>query len=268
MSHRLALTLCLPVLAWSLVAGSPAAAQQSGVHYRWDARVPTGTVGRARLEFGGPVHGYFQPVQISGPPGLLIGLPEQGEWAQMTEGAVNAGMLIGKPYRIKVTGLELFPDRDCYPTIEVIDRTYPPPGMERRFPIPVVLNTDDLELAMRGMLVTRVIYIEDPAMALPGVQQKGDQNWFDAGPGANPLQEADRLGRPVAILRIGGRVPNNLGGPDWEFMYGCPAWQRLPPPADLADAPGAVPATEPAAEPAVTPVPMKTAAGRRSSIGR
>jgi hypothetical protein len=132
--------------------------------------------------------------------------------------------------------------------------------MERRFPIQIVLNTDDLDLAMRGMLVTRVVYIEDPGQALPGAQQPGDQLWFDAGPGANPLLEADRLGRPVAILRIGGRTPNNAGGPDWEFLYGCPAWQRLPPPPAEAMV---IPATEP-----ITPVPMKTARSGRPAVAR
>jgi hypothetical protein len=263
MSQRFANTVGRIAVLTALVftAAAPVAAQDRGVHYRFDAQPPAGTVGRTRLEHGGPVHGYFQPVQISGPHGVLLGLPEQGEWSQMSDGAVNAGMLIGRPYRIKVTGMELHPDRECFPTIEVIDRTYPPAGMERRFPIQVVLNTDDLDLAMRGMLVTRVVYIEDPGQALPGAQLPGDQLWFDAGPGANPLLEADRLGRPVAIVRIGGRVPNAAGGPDWEFMYGCPAWQRLPPPP-------AETAAIPAREPAVTPVPMKTARSSRPAVAR
>jgi hypothetical protein len=251
-----------------IASGTPAAAQDAGLHYRFDARPPAGTVGRTRLERGGPVHGYFQPVRISGPRGTLLGLPEQGEWLQMNEEAVDAGMLIGKPYRVKVTGIEMHPGRDCYPTVEVIDRTYPPAGMERRFPIQIVLNTDDLDLAMRGMLVTRVVYIEDPDMALPGRQQSGDQLWFDAGPGANPLLEADRLGRPVAIVRIGGRVPSTVGGPDWEFLYGSPAWQRLPPPAEIMPQPTTEPGTPPSGKPAVTPVPMKTAQQARPTVGR
>jgi hypothetical protein len=274
MSQRLAITagsiatlrekIAAATKAAALAAGfwagwaATADAQQAGIHYRFDAQPPTGSVGQTRLEHGGPVHGYFQPVQISGPKGTLVGLPEQGEWLQLVDGPVNAGMLIGKPYRIKVTGMELHPGRDCYPTIEIIDRTYAPAGLERRFPIQIVLNTDDLDLAMRGMLVTRVVYIEDPGQALPGAQVPGDQLWFDAGPGANPLLEADRLGRPVAILRIGGRVPST-GGPDWEFMYGCPAWQRLPtPPAEPL----------PATEPVVTPVPVKTTRTNRSAVGR
>jgi hypothetical protein len=267
-SKFVATSLAATLVAAMLAAGAPAAAQDRGVHYRFDARPPAGTVGRTRLEQGGPVHGYFQPVQITGPRGTLVGLPEQGEWLQLSEESANAGMLIGRPYRIKVTNIELHPGRECYPTIEIIDRTYPPAGMERRFPIQVVLNTDDLDLAMRGLLVTRVVYIEDPGNALPAGQQPRDQQWFDAGPGANPLLEADRLGRPVAILRIGGRVPGSAGGPDFEFTYGSPAWLRLPPPAETLLVPTTEPGQEPTSEPAITPVPMKTARPSRPAVGR
>ena len=47
---------------------------------------------------------------------------------------------------------------------------------------------------------------------------------FDVAKYENPLEVADRLGRPVAILRIGGRVPGPEG-PDNEFMFNSPPWQ-------------------------------------------
>jgi hypothetical protein len=60
-----------------------------------------------------------------------------------------------------------------------------------------------------------VIYLEDPNLALP-VHYDTDQEqpWVEAPHGADPLVVADGLGRPVAILRIGGRVPtrSNLAG--------------------------------------------------------
>jgi hypothetical protein len=66
-----------------------------------------------------------------------------------------------------------------------------------------------LELAARGAFVTRVIYIEDPHQALPVARKANDeQPWFEAAAGEDPLIAADRQGRPVAILRIGGRVPS------------------------------------------------------------
>jgi hypothetical protein len=38
---------------------------------------------------------------------------------------------------------------------------------------------------------------------------------------------ADQLGRPMAILRIGGRVPTNSEQPGAEFMYHSPALLML-----------------------------------------
>jgi len=37
----------------------------------------------------------------------------------------------------------------------------------------------------------------------------------------DPLEVADRLGRPVAIVRLGGRLPDAMG-PDQRFLYGSP----------------------------------------------
>ena len=53
-----------------------------------------------------------------------------------------------------------------------------------------------------------MIYLEDPERALPVGKGEKDQNWFDVGPGKDPLVVADSLGRPVAIVRMGGRVPD------------------------------------------------------------
>jgi hypothetical protein len=46
-------------------------------------------------------------------------------------------------------------------------------------------------------------------------------------PADNALQTADQLGRPVAILRIGSRVPANLNGDLTDFLYGSPPWIPL-----------------------------------------
>jgi hypothetical protein len=103
------------------------------------------------------------------------------------------------------TGMEIFP------TVEVIDRLYPPPGLALRYPIPIELTQDELELAARGAFVTRVIYVEDPQQALPIVQPAGgEQPWIEAPAGEDPLVTADLRGRPVAILRMGSRVPSQV----------------------------------------------------------
>jgi len=43
------------------------------------------------------------------------------------------------------------------------------------------------------------------------------------------LAMADALGRPVAILRLGARLPSNAAGPDEQFLYGCPPFVKYSP---------------------------------------
>ena len=82
-------------------------------------------------------------------------------------------MQIGYVYRLQVTSIPNNDGVDIYPTIELIDRLYPPPGLALRFPIPIDLTQDELELAASGAFVTRVIYVEDPLHALPIARQQG-----------------------------------------------------------------------------------------------
>lgn len=228
-------TLTLVALS-ALLADVPAEAQSpTSVHFRHPSQTPLGLVGMERLRQGGPVEGYFQPVQFTAQNEMKVSLAADGEWTDESD-KVLTGLTLGQAYRLKVSNLALFPGKAVYPTIEVIDRTYPPVGMELRFPIPIVFNEDDVRLAMQGMFVTRVVYVEDPQMAIPGAQKPGEQLWHDAGSSANALEVADRLGRPVAIVRLGGRVPDDARGPDYAFQLGCPKWLLFTPPTTVAAA--------------------------------
>lgn len=188
------------------LAAAVANAQVPAVHYRFSGDMAPGAVGSAQLQRGGPLPGYFQPVEIAAPSGVEISLATQGGFDQPAPAPLLAGMQIGPVYRLKVTRIPFHEGEEVFPSIELIDRLYPPLGMERRFPIVVEITSDDLELALKGNFVTRVIYLEDPDQALPAAEANG-QISYEAGAGEDPLQMADVLGRPVAILRLGGRVP-------------------------------------------------------------
>jgi len=190
---------------------------------------------------------------------------------------LRIGLLIAPVYRLKVSNLPGREGEEVFPTIELIDRLYPPRGQERRFPVPIELTEEDLQLALDGKYITRVIYLEDPATALPVAQQADQQEWFDAGPGVNPVQEADRWGRPLAIVRMGGRVPDVRRGPDMTFLGGCPPftffrpWMPGEPPAALhpdifatRPASGQPPGT---AQSSVAPAPV-AGAGERTTAER
>ncbi len=201
------------ILRWAVLVcfacGLEAAAQDRPVHWLNAGAMPPGAIGSLRLHRGGPLSGYFQPVRIRVPQGARIALATEGGFSATQSNEALVGMQIGPVYRLQVSGIPNNEGVDIFPTVEVIDRLYPPPGLALRYPIPIDLTQDELELAARGAFVTRVVYIEDPQQALPTAERKGnEQRWIEAPPGEDPLVTADRNGRPVAILRIGSRVPS------------------------------------------------------------
>lgn len=214
-------------LAWLLLAfSSDSFGQMSGYHSIHHGVMPPGAIGSLQLARGGPLPGYFQPVQIKAPPGVVIAMAEGGTFAEAEMAPVRVGLLIGQVYRFRVMNIPLNPGAEVFPTIEVVDRIYPPPGLENRFPIVVELSHDDIMTALSGKFLTKVIYLEDPEMALPHSHPSGEQPSFDVAPGHNPLEVADGVGRPVAILRMGAIVPMDPAQPDTQFLYGCPPWIR------------------------------------------
>lgn len=204
-------------------------AQTPQVHYWNTASAPPGVIGAAQLQRGGPLPGYFQPVRILGPADLQIASGGQGGFDEAQPAPANMALLVGNVYRLRVMNIPFHQGQELFPTIEMIDRLYTPRGQERRFAIPIEITQEDMELALSGRFVTRVVYLEEPDSALPARTTPQSPSWFDVGPGRDPLATADALGRPVAIVRMGGRVPdaNELCSP--AFMFGCPPVIKLPP---------------------------------------
>lgn len=137
--------------------------------------------------------------------------------------------MIGPVYRLKITGIPRHEGEELYPTIEVIDRLYPPLGQELKFPIPIELAQEDLEAAFQGKFVTRIIYLENPRGAYPKAEDPKVQHSFEVAAHEDPLVVADRLGRPMAILRIGGRTPDDPANPGTAFLYNSPPLLRVRP---------------------------------------
>ena len=211
--------LCLAVRGW---------AQEPAVHYWHQGVMPPGAIGGRQLQRGGPLPGFFQPVEIKAPPGVSISLAVANQFGPPQAAPRRVGLLIGSVYRLRVTNIPLpqAEGLEIFPTIEVIDRTYAPLDQQVRFAIPVEIVLQDIDLALHGKFVTRVIYVEDPHRALP-VRTANGQAWFDVPPGRDALAVADELGRPVAILRLGGRVPDL--GSDPNYYFGSAAWVAYPP---------------------------------------
>ncbi len=201
---------------------SEVAAQRNSVHYQHTITSPPGAIGRWQLLRGVPGHGVFQPVEIRAPQGALISLALDDAFDEPLHGPRRVGLHVAPVYRIKVSQVPFLEDMEFFPTIELIDRLYPPPEVRDQFPIILEFTAEDLELAAQGKYVTRVVYVEDS----PGPAAEDLQPWIDVEPGEDALKTADAYGRPVAILRLGGRYPG-AEGPDAEFLYHSPPFEEI-----------------------------------------
>ncbi len=223
----------LAAVAWlmvappAIIAAEPSDYLASGQRHRlFSGDMPPGAVGQARLLGRGPIAGYYQPVAFSGPPGVEFTLPQSGIFSDAKE-SLQAGMLIGAIYRFRITAIPRAPGAELYPTVEVIDRTYPPPGMATRYPIPINLDQEDLEAALDGRMVTRVILLEDPQTAIALPQTPTTSTAIEIGEDQDALQVADRFGRPVAIVRIGSVTPPRAPELMPQFFFGYPSWAPI-----------------------------------------
>lgn len=147
-----------------------------------------------------------QPVEIRGPQGMLVAIETAEGWSSLRPGPLRMGLVVGRPYRLRIAGIPQRDGEELFPSIRVLAKLATPPGMAWRFPVEIVIDEDDLSRALGGAHVRRIVYTAcDPD--LPDVVPEG---WFDVRPGCDGLEVAATLGDPVAELIIGNRVPDQF----------------------------------------------------------
>ena len=219
--HRLGWLVLVGIL---LLAGQAKAQQREG-HPLYPTGLPTGYVGQGALLSPLPVQGYYQPVKVILPEGTAVAFAMNDAFIEPQEAPMQVGLLVGRVYRFQISQIPYYGGEELYPTLEIINRLYPPPGKEQEFSVEVEITQEDMELALSGRLVTRVIYLEDPQIALATKGEDKATLSLTVAPGENPLTEAKRMGRPMAILRMGNRqyVPDENAA---AFFFDSPTWLR------------------------------------------
>src|SRR5437868_2388395 len=108
LAHSLRRTRVEGILLWAvlvcLTPGLTATAQERPVHWLNAGAMPPGAIGSLRLERGGPLSGYFQPVRIRAPQGARIALATEGGYSTTPSNEVLVGMQIGPVYRMQLSG--------------------------------------------------------------------------------------------------------------------------------------------------------------------
>lgn len=179
---------------------------------------------------------YFQPVRVDVPSQGKVTVfhgPGHTPFELATERPF--AILVGHVYRLKVSGMPEYPGVELYPSVELLDRLHPPPGEELNFPVPLQFTEEEIAAALDGRLVTKVIFLEQPNLAPPR-KQTFPIPTPDYPASVNILAEADMVGRPMAILRLGSRVPW-AGGADQGF-YGAGTPVYIPQPDQQKTEPG------------------------------
>lgn len=203
---------------------------QPGRYTPLDQRELPGKVGHWNLLARPSLYGYFQPVRVLVPgSGTITFYLPQSPGAVSLPAPAQAGLLVGGVYRLRISDLPEFPGLELYPTIEVTDRLHPPAGREEEFPIPVEITREEVEAVQQDRMVTKVIYLERPQVAAALEIDRGQLLTYDLPAAANLLDAADQLGRPVAILRLGGRLPDPHNPAD-ELMGSAPPIRISPAP--------------------------------------
>lgn len=213
------------ILLGTLLTVRPTVAQETRRYTPLDHRQPAGVAARWHAITQPGVSGHTQPVRVELPSqGLVTYFDGSSPEGTGTATPSQAGLLVGHVYRIKVSDMPEFPGLELYPTIELLDRLHPPAGLADEFPIPVPLTVEEIEIALADRMVTKVIYLEQPRLAAPFVAENG-QHVTELSGTSNLMDTAYRLGRPMALVRIGGRTP----APGDEFL-------SAPAPIDLTAA--------------------------------
>jgi hypothetical protein len=235
---RLAIAaVCGVVLAPGLVLAQQTRPSTNDRYFAYDQFVPPGVAGVMAVQAGKIAPYTVQSVRLhlptTGTVTLYDGSPERPVALQSP---AQAGVIVGPMYRLKLSDLPEFPNADFYPSIELVDRLHPPPGMAERFPIEIEFDQRELAHAANGRLVTKVVYLEQPDR-VPTQHLRGEPRVVDLAPFQNAVAEADLLGRPIAIVRLGGRTPDPHY-PDPQF-WGPLAPVTVSRPAETAKTPQA-----------------------------
>lgn len=219
-------------MAFAIVAGltisagtSTASAQlpsETGNYTPFDQNLPTGVTAQWSAMRQRSRYPYFQPVKIVLPTTGQVTLFSRSDVEPVKLAApASARVAVGSTYRLRLSDMPEYPGVELFPTIELLDRLHPPAGKEEQFPVPIDFTAEEIELAVEGRLVTKVIYVEQPQMAMPAGLRE-DNAIRTIAPSQNLLAEADKRGRPMVLVRLGSRAPDAISEDRAFFGPGSP----------------------------------------------
>jgi len=166
---------------------------------------PGGMGGPGSGMYSGQFMGGRTSVRFANPPGMKItwqtagGFPDNGLEAPARYNFPQANM-----YRLRLSGIPNRPGKNYYPTLEVYPATAKTVTFLSHSTVPVTFTDEDFEQVNAGNLVVKVIYLPDEKYQdLAGAAGADEVVSTRLEPGVNPIEEANRRGTILAVIRIG-----------------------------------------------------------------
>jgi uncharacterized repeat protein (TIGR01451 family) len=118
------------------------------------------------------------------------------------------GLRPGYAYRFELSNLPYAPGKLLYPEVEVRGALVPRPGIKYMdYPIPLTFSAADIERALKGAVITKVIYLEDPDKAVPAEVGPNAPVEMPDGTEEAAVKAALANGRLMALVRLGNLRP-------------------------------------------------------------
>lgn len=161
---------------------------------------------------GLPIPAPVLPARILVPQGVRVGAYPGSPFARHFDTPAVLAFRPGYAYRLELSSLPNRPGARLYPEIAVYSTLVPRPGMKyMEYPIPLTFSADDIERALVGSVITKVVNLEDPEKALPVEVAADAPIEFPNASEPEAIKNALATGRIVAIVRLGAKQPD----PHW-----------------------------------------------------
>ncbi|MDX1970643.1 MAG: hypothetical protein SFV23_25965 [Planctomycetaceae bacterium] len=152
----------------------------------------------------GPMVPSTSQVRFVGPDGMVIGWQIPGTFAEnQLIAPARYNFVQGQAYRLKLTNI---PGREAlviYPSLEVYPTHPNTDAYLTHNSLPLQITVEDLDQVESNNFVTKVIYLPDAKFQELAIANVETLVSTRLDPGVDPIQEADKMGTIMAVLRMG-----------------------------------------------------------------
>ena len=175
------------------------------------AAMPGAMMNVPRPSMGMPIPAPILPAKILAPQGVRVVAFPGSPLARMYDTPTVLAFRPGYAYRLELSNLPNHPGATLYPEIEVRGTLVPKEGLKYwDYPIPLVFSRADIDAALAGSVITKVIYLEDPEKAMPVEVRSDAPVEFPNDSEEAAIKAALNNGRLVAIMRLGAKKPEPM----------------------------------------------------------